>query len=176
MLWAARHNGMPFGATSAVYGWHRVGCFLLAVAVQLFYVTGCRYVDDFFGVDAKDVQITGGMCLSFLCAVVGFPTDASKHGCSEYSLVVLGARVLLQSAVASVYACVDEEKRLTWIKTLDDIPATGICDPATAGKCAGRFSFACTVSGGKVGRAFVRPLYAQCNSPLRDCRISPILQ
>ena len=56
-----------------------------------------------------------------------------------------------------------------------DIQRTGYCSAETAQKMAGRLSFAVTVSLGKVGRAFVRPFFAQANQPLPGGRASPWL-
>ena len=56
-VWARRttlgvqHKSMPFGSTSAVYGWHRTGCLPRDILVCIFLAPCCRYVDDFFGVD-----------------------------------------------------------------------------------------------------------------------------
>lgn len=44
----AFHYGMPFGATSSVYGWHRVGDLILKIARRVLYLPMSRYVDDFF--------------------------------------------------------------------------------------------------------------------------------
>ena len=58
------------------------------------------------------------------------------------------------------------------MKVLLQIQRTGVCDAALASKMAGRLTFAVTVSLGKVGRAFVRPFFAQSNQPLSGGRAS----
>ena len=61
----SQHKSMPFGSTSAVYGWHRVGCLLKDIMVCVSLAPCCRFVDDFFGVEpARCDEYTGGFCLS----------------------------------------------------------------------------------------------------------------
>ena len=42
------HYGMPFGATSSVYSWHRIGDLILKIARRILFIPMCRYVDDYF--------------------------------------------------------------------------------------------------------------------------------
>ena len=51
IVYVAIHKAMPFGATSAVVAWHRVGAFILAVARMLLHLPVKRYVDDYFAVE-----------------------------------------------------------------------------------------------------------------------------
>ena len=45
--WAAQHTAMPFGTVSAVYSWHRVGAFLLAIVLRTCRAPAARFVDEF---------------------------------------------------------------------------------------------------------------------------------
>ena len=45
----ASHLAMPFGATSSVEEWERVGDLILQVARELLHMPLFRYVDDYFG-------------------------------------------------------------------------------------------------------------------------------
>ena len=49
--WVATHLGMPFGATSSVVAWHRIGELITALARKLLHLPVFRYVDDWFGAD-----------------------------------------------------------------------------------------------------------------------------
>ncbi len=51
VIWAAFHHAMPFGATSSVYAWHRVGALLCSIARKVLHLAVYRYVDDFFAVE-----------------------------------------------------------------------------------------------------------------------------
>ena len=70
---------------------------------------------------------------------------------------------------------VAEEKALKWAAELEDMMQTRKCDPDRASRFAGRFGFACTLAAGKVGRAFVRPFYAQAHAPMPGFSVSPLL-
>lgn len=49
--WFAVHNATPFGASSSVYAWHRVGALIGAIARKLLHLPVFRYVDDYFAVE-----------------------------------------------------------------------------------------------------------------------------
>ena len=51
VIWAAFHHAMPFGATSSVYAWHRVGALLCSIARKVLHLAVYRYVDHFFAVE-----------------------------------------------------------------------------------------------------------------------------
>ena len=51
--WVSFHHGMPFGATSSVYAWHRVGAAIGAIARRLLHMPVLRYVDDYFAVERR---------------------------------------------------------------------------------------------------------------------------
>ena len=44
----AVHTACPFGSSSAVYNWERVGAMLAALASRVLHLATLRYVDDFF--------------------------------------------------------------------------------------------------------------------------------
>ena len=47
----AWHNAMPFGATSSVVAWHRIGELIATIARRLLHLPVLRYVDDYFAAD-----------------------------------------------------------------------------------------------------------------------------
>ena len=49
-----------------------------------------RYVDDFFGISKDEVSWTGGVCLSLLSKLCGFPCDEDKSADGMLAMVVLG--------------------------------------------------------------------------------------
>ena len=51
--WVSFHHGMPFGATSSVYAWHRVGAAIGTIARRLLHMPVLRYVDDYFAVERR---------------------------------------------------------------------------------------------------------------------------
>jgi len=52
-VWVSFHHGMPFGAMSSVYAWHRVGAALAAIARKVLHLPVLRYVDDYFAVEGR---------------------------------------------------------------------------------------------------------------------------
>ena len=50
-VWAAGHNSMPFGYTSACFGWDRIGAMIASIARSALRLPVQRFVDDFYGVE-----------------------------------------------------------------------------------------------------------------------------
>lgn len=166
-LWAAQHLGMPFGTVSAVYAWHRVGHALLLIILKLFLAPLGRYVDDFFGTSRSGVQLCGGTCLTVMAALIGFPMDDAKSASQTIYMVVLGASVNLDWAKKLVTMHVDDVKAEKWKECLLTILECGICSAELSAKMGGRLSFAVSVAANRVGRAFLKPFYAQQHAPLK---------
>ena len=171
----SRHCGMPFGSTSAVYGWHRLGHFLRTVAVRYFRAPAGRYVDDYFGSDPEGVRYTGGRCLSLASNLLGVPTAPEKDADDRFQMTVLGVDCVILPEAAAVTLQVDSEKAARWTAQLEEILATGVLEQGMASKMAGRLSFAVSAAAGRVGRAFLKPFFAQANDPLPGGRASPWL-
>ena len=72
----------------------------------------------------------------------------------------------VQLANQSVSVCVAPDKASKWALLLRKAIDENICDSGLASKQAGRLSFAVSVTTNKVGRAFIKPLYAQAACPL----------
>ena len=68
--------------------WHRVGFFLLLIV--LVQAPERRYVDNFFGASRKGARLTGGVILSMLTSVHGFPCDNFKNADYAAAMKVLG--------------------------------------------------------------------------------------
>ena len=166
IIWAVQHLGMPFGTTAAVYAWHRVGGFMGAVVQRLCKAPVARYVDDYFGASRSGVKYSGGKCLEIFADLLGFPTDPAKSDDHTLKLLILGAEVAVYLAKQSVSVCVAQEKACKWAQLLHEAIKTNIFDAGLASKQAGRLSFAVSVTTNKVGRAFIKPIYAQAASPL----------
>ena len=89
-----QHKSMPFGSTSAVSGWHRVG-WLLRDMVCIFLVP-C-----FFGVNLVGCEYTGGFCHSQMCSLLGFPTNPKKNAGHATSLTILCAKGGMKQKIAA---------------------------------------------------------------------------
>ena len=77
-LWVSVHYAVFFGATSAVYAWHRVGNFITYILRTLPKCPVGRYVDDFFGASRAGLYWHGGRMIDVSSALLGFPCDDSK--------------------------------------------------------------------------------------------------
>ena len=170
LLWVAQHRGMPFGTVSAVYAWHRVGHMLQAIVSKIFRAPVARYVDDFLGA-SKD--LSGGVLLSSLAVLLGFPTDSAKDADQTEAMVVLGALCRVDFPTKVLKTHVEESKANKYAQSLRDMLDNSTLEPGQASKLAGRLSFAVTVSGNRVGRAYIKPFYAQAHAPLPGNLLSP---
>ena len=175
-LLVAQHTGMPFGTVSAVYAWHRVGFMLCHVVRVLFLCPAARYVDDFFGASRRGVRWNAGRVLAVICKLLGFPVDDDKSAEDDIRLVILGAECEIDWPRRQLRTCVAPAKAAKYRCQLLGVIAGGVLAPGDASKLAGRLSFAVTVSGNRVGRAFIKPFHAQANQPLFNNAVSPLLR
>ncbi len=175
LLYVAQHRGMPFGTISAVYAWHRIGHALLRMILVIFLAPVARYVDDFFGASKEGITWSGGRILSVLSKLLGFDSDDAKDADDAIRMTVLGAELAIKWPYRSVSSKVDSAKASRWIDDLVAMVKRGVCSMELAAKYAGRLSFAVVVSGNRVGRAYIRPLHAQANTPLAGGTMSSAL-
>jgi hypothetical protein len=174
-IWTAGHMGMPFGTVSAVYAWHRIGHALLFLVLRLFLAPLGRYVDDYFGASKQGVRWSGGACLSVIAALLGFPTDDAKDADSMIYMIVLGASVNLDWPCKLVRMCIDEAKAERWVAKLQQLVQDKRCSSDEAAKMAGRLNFSIGVQGNRVGRAFLKPFYAQQHAPTPGGKMNALL-
>ena len=78
---------------------------------------------------------------------------------------VLGVEAQLVWADKLIRLRVSKDKIRKWLEVLARILADRRLTPEEASKMAGRLSFAVTAAGNKVGRAFIKPFYAQVFAP-----------
>jgi len=174
--WVSQHFGMPFGTTSAVYGFHRLGGFLGAVVKSMARASLMRYVDDYFGASPKGVYWTGGRLLDVLTELVGRPVDPKKSVDDATEIVILGAQLVLEPDQRGVRSSIQEIKAIAWVRLIDEAIHENRLDGGSASKMAGRLSFAVTAAANRCGRAFVKPIYAQAVCPFGLGGMSPWLR
>ena len=85
---------------------------------------------------------------------------------------VLGIEAHLVWEERLVRLRVSADKIAKWVEVLTRILRDRTLSAEEASKMAGRLSFAVTAAGNKVGRAFIKPFYAQVYAPLRYDRCS----
>ena len=114
---------MPFGATSSVYAWHRVGNLLAWLIMTQAKSPLGRYVDDFFGAARTDIRWTGGYLLDILCSCLGFLADPSKANDFRWVMDVLGVEAQLVWADKLIRLRVSTDKIRKWLEVLARILA-----------------------------------------------------
>ena len=171
----AQHFAMPMGSISAVHAWHRVGSVIIAYMRKVLRCPVGRYVDDFFSASRDGIFWCGGACLDLLASLLGLPLDSAKSVTKVTSMLLLGARLSTSTVSMDVVIAVAEDKAAKWDKDLSDILENQCCDPVKAGKMAGRLSFLVTTAADKIGRAYIRPFYAQSAEPLAGNAASPLM-
>ena len=112
------------------------------------------------------------MMSSFLVnALLGTQVDEAKCFSHVVSIVVLGARVMIDLAKRTVLHRLCEVKAAKWARLLDAVLEGAIMPSGEASRWAGRCGGAATVTYCKAARAFLRPLHRQAHAPLAHGRI-----
>ena len=88
------------------------------------------------------------------------------------TLQVLGLMLSFVPRTMEAAVTVDPAKAAKWTKLLGSILASKCCTQRLAIKMVGRLSFAVMASTGRVGRAYIKPFFAQANAPLPRSRAS----
>ena len=166
LVWIIDHFTMIFGANSANQSWHRVGN-LISYAVQvMFKAPVARYVDDWFGASHEVLTLSAGRLLDTLMLLCGLPCDPGKSVDAAEEMTVLASFVQVDFRKLAVSTCIDPCKAKRWCDQLKLLIQAQQIHPDVASKFAGRLSCVVTTATDRVGRAFVKPFYAQTNAPL----------
>ena len=166
---------MPFGSIGSVHGWDRIGSLLRHLGRRLLFIPLCRYVDDYFSVDREEVADHAMTCFARVVrALLGASSVAERKLEAAMPLVVLGLQVMATEDGVDVQ--VSEEKAVQWSQSLEVAQATGLLASGDASKTAGRLSFAAQHTFARLGRAMLRPLFAQQYSPLPGGKVGPLLR
>ena len=145
-----------------MHAWERIGAAIRYLARVLLRLPVFRFVDDFYSAEkATLAQHAKGCFARLVRALMGADAIAEKK--LEYGnpLTVLGIDV--EAGHEEVRATVNQEKAKCWSNTLkaaldQQVPTMA---PSDAGKMAGRLSFAARSTFRFMGRAMVKPFYAQ---------------
>jgi hypothetical protein len=173
--YASRHNCMPFGCVGSVHAWNRVGALLCHIGRHVLRLPLLRYVDDFFALDKKGCEVHAMECFARLVRVLlGSDAIADRKLEAGMPLVVLGLSIAATKDDVSV--SVSAEKAEKWSAKINEALTTGTLNAGDASKMAGQLQFAAQHTFMRLGRAMVRPLYAQQYKPLPRGRVGPMLR
>ena len=160
VLYVSWHNAMPFGFVGAVYAWEWFANFLWLVAVTLLRIPLGKYVDDFFAVENEAII---DQTLEYLArifkAVMGEGSLSPKKLLTGNPLTILGFDVHLGCGFAMFK--LNELKRVAWLEKIKTFRLCGQMLPSEAAVMAGRLSFASEFLFRRLGRAMLRPIFAQ---------------
>ena len=173
--WAVQYRGMFFGATAAVFAFHRVGAMIAAIVRRIWKAPMARYVDDCFSANRDDIGWTSMRCLDVVTELMGFHLDAMKSANDLLEMTVLGEMISILMASRQVSVRVAKEKAEKWTRELDELLQQGVCEAHKASQFAGRFAHTVGQAANRIGKAFIRPWYAQATASMARGAISPWL-
>ena len=159
----AFHHAMPFGATASVEAWDDIGELMQDIARNVLRIPVFRYVDDYFAAERKELMKHAMECFARLVrALLGFTAISERKLEYGNSLVILGMKV--EPCLAGVTFRLCPTRAEKWAKQLRDAIDIGYLDAGFAQKLAGRLTWATQWLFNKVGRAMIKPIYAQQSS------------
>ena len=120
-----------------------------------------RFVDDYFGISRAAVYWHGGRCLDAVLSLIDIPCDPKKSYDDLLKMVVLGSELMLDWYRRRLYTRLEPTKAEKWSRILLAVVSTGRLPAHQSLKMAGRLSSAVTSAHDRIGRAFVKPFYAQ---------------
>jgi hypothetical protein len=162
------HLSCPFGATASVFNWERVGRFLRKVARKLLHIALFEYVDDYFAAERPEVAEHAMLCFARIVrAVLGKTAIAADKLLFGSTLEVLGVVIRLSHDRFTMCPC-----ELKLRKCLDVMLAAlaegGVLRRGCASKLAGKLQWSCQYLFHRLGRAMLRPIFAQSHASDRS--------
>lgn len=173
----AVHKACPFGSSSAVYSWERVGSLLNTLARRILNLALLRYVDDFFAPERLESLEHGMWCFARLVRLLmGSSALANRKLACGNTLVVLGIQmsasdagfrsvyfsyVILPSHVLPHRLFPAKDKAEKCASTIRKALTEGKLSAGCAEKLAGRLSWATQFMFYRLGRALLRPIFDQ---------------
>ena len=157
----ATHMSCPFGATASVHNWERVGRLLRKIARKILHIALFEYVDDYFAAERPEVAEHAMQCFARVVrAVLGEAAIAVDKLMFGSTLEVLGVTVKLMHDRFTMSPC--EKKMQKCLAVMKEALAEGgILRRGCASKLAGRLQWSTQFLFHRLGRAMIRPIFAQ---------------
>lgn len=157
-VYVAQHFAAPFGATSSVHSWERIGAMLSALGRRLIFVPVLRYVDDFFCPERKKgLRDAMRQFAELVRIILGPSAVADGKLLFGNPLGVLGLSVAIDERGLVCWPL--PEKRARWRAEIAAALQEGALERGRASKLAGRFCWAASHTFGRFGRALLPPLF-----------------
>jgi hypothetical protein len=165
---------MMFGGIGSVHGWDSLGAFIKHVGRVALALPVFRYVDDYYSPEKKETAEHALGCFARVVrAMLGQDALSNEKMDQGVPLEILGITVGVTQQ--EVRLELTEKKRVEWTDKLLTARKGGIMMPGEASKFAGRLNFAAQKCFRRLGRAMIRPFYAQQYAPLAHGRIGDML-
>ena len=155
----AGHLAMPFGASSSVFAWDRIGAAIVCIARVLLKIPLLRWTDDLFTAERPACIVHCRDCVVRLVKALLGPGSVAPHKVmSGLPLEVLGVVVEADEAGAAFWP--SENKIVKWSAEIE----LALCRKSLAAcgggkKIAGKLNWSAQHVFCRLGRALVRPLY-----------------
>ena len=164
-------GGAPFG-----YAWARAVRPLIWILCNFLAVMGIIHVDDIVWADTETCSGTAALCIETVAKLCGFPLKASKHRGPCMLLEALGGSLRMPTVQCrSLEVTLKPSKREKYIKRFwASIREEKLSSP-TACKLAGVMQWAQCVLFGRVGRAFLWPIYQRANYEHDQYKVGEVL-
>ena len=154
------HIGLPFGATASVHGWNRIGAALLTIAHRVLFLPMARYVDDFFAAGRAGTAHHAMRSFARLVRAV-FGESAIAEAKLEVGPEITVLGVVFSCEATGVALWPSPDKLAKWRAKCADALTSETLTAGDASKLAGALSWANQCVWHRMGRAMLRPLFAQ---------------
>ena len=138
-------NALPFGATSAVYGFNRVAKSLWHIMVSLGGVWTTQYFNDYPNVETKELASSSRSFMEFILHALGwkYAMDGKKAEPHALSFKVLGVELVLNEANQGQITVSNKRERIDdLVQRLGHILDRGTLSGAEAAALHGQWNFA----------------------------------
>ena len=138
-------NALPFGATSAVYGFNRVAKSLWHIMVSLGGVWATQYFDDYPNVETKELASSSRSFMEFILHALGwkYAMDGKKAEPHALSFEVLGVKLVLSDSSWGQISVSNKRERIDdLVQRLGHILDRGTLSGAEAAALHGQLNFA----------------------------------
>ena len=154
----AGHLAMPFGATSSVHSWCRVGAALVRILRVVLKIPVGIYVDDLHGAERPACIAHTTNCVVRLIRAVLGPSSVANHKVAHgLPMDLLG--VTVDACQSGVSFTPTEGKIVDWCHQIRCILQSKQLTSGVGKKLAGKLSWSGQVAFGRLGRALLRPLF-----------------
>ena len=160
-----RHHALMFGATSSVWNFNRAADSLVFLSRRLLACTVGHYVDDFIGIEASSLVVSGYDQFTRLMRVLGLRMKEAKALPPATTQKVLGVNMTLTDD--EVMLAPHPTRCDKMIKIIQEAIHSNTLSPDNAHRMAGKLTFLTSTLFGQLGRAALQPIYARAHGASR---------